>query len=47
LDLDASFRRRLAALLEQLGESDAREMLRLTIRLVEVMEQGCEEGKYC
>ena len=47
LDLDASFRRRLAELLAQMGESDAREMVRLTIRLVEIMERRYEEGQCC
>jgi len=41
LDLDAMFRRRLALLLERLGERDAREMVRLMTRFVEVMEDRC------
>lgn len=43
LDLDASFRRRLGELLAQMGETDAREMVRLTIRMVEIMESRCEK----
>ncbi len=43
LDLDAGFRRRLAALLAMLGERDAREMVRLMVRLMEVMETLEEE----
>lgn len=47
LDLDASFRRRLAGLLALLGESDAKEMVRLMIRLMEVMETLKEDELCC
>lgn len=50
MDLDADFRRRLAKLLELLGEHDARELVRLMGRLVEVMAVAREafgEGNCC
>lgn len=47
LRVDTDFRRRLAAMLELLGERDAREMVRLTIRVMEVMEGLGEEGPCC
>lgn len=47
MDLDADFRRRLAGLLELLGERDAKELVRLTARVMEVMEARGEEGPCC
>lgn len=47
LDLDAEFRRRLAKLLGQLGERDAEEMVRLTVRVMEVLARQEEENACC
>ena len=47
MDLDTDFRRRLAGLLELLGERDAKELVRLTARVMEVMEARGEEGPCC
>lgn len=50
MDLDADFRRRLAVILELLGERDAEELVRLMGRLVEVMETACKnfgDGNCC
>lgn len=43
MDLDAGFQHRLARLLELLGEHDAKELVRLMGRLVEVMADAHEE----
>lgn len=43
MNLDADFRRRLVRLLELLGEHDAKELVRLMGRLVEVMADAREE----
>lgn len=50
MDLDAGFQRRLARILELLGEHDARELVRLMGRLIEVMadaHEAFEEGNCC
>lgn len=47
LALDTDFRRQLARLLELLGERDAKEMLRLTVRVMEIAETMESEGPCC
>lgn len=47
LALETAHRQRLAEVLARLGEQDAKELVRLMGRLVEIMETRCQAGNCC